>query len=76
MDADDVLDAGESGCGELVMLVFQKMKTLAPGQTLLVIAHDAAAEVDLPAWCRTTGNILLSQDAGANPKQFWIQKRA
>ena len=31
--ADRVLDAGEAGCGDLVMLIFQEMKALAPGQT-------------------------------------------
>jgi hypothetical protein len=29
MDADDALDAGESGCGERVMLVLQKVQALA-----------------------------------------------
>jgi TusA-related sulfurtransferase len=51
MQADTTLDAGENGCSELIMLIFQKMKTLAPGQTLEVLAHDLAAEIDIPAWC-------------------------
>lgn len=76
MQPDAQLDAGESGCGELVMLIFQKMKTLEPGQTLEVLAYDAAAEVDIPAWCRTTGNALLEQTADARPKRFLIQKKA
>jgi tRNA 2-thiouridine synthesizing protein A len=74
MQADASLDAGKSGCGELVMLVFQKMRPLAPGQTLLVIAYDEAAEVDLAAWCRSTGNLLLKQDTSNQRKSFWIQK--
>jgi len=76
MQPDAQLDAGESGCGELVMLIFQKMKTLEPGQTLEVLAYDAAAEVDIPAWCRTTGNALLEQTVDARPKRFLIQKKA
>jgi tRNA 2-thiouridine synthesizing protein A len=76
MQADASLDAGQSGCGELVMLVFQKMKTLAPGQTLQVAAYDEAAEVDLAAWCRSTGNLLLKQDTTFQRKLFWIQKGA
>jgi len=75
VEADDSLDAGEQGCGELVMLIFEKMKSLAPGRTLLVAAYDAAAEVDIAAWCRTTGNDLLAQDTHARPKRFWIRKR-
>jgi len=76
MQPDAQLDAGESGCGELVMLIFQKMKTLEPGQTLEVLAYDAAAEVDIPAWCRTTGNALLEQTVDTRPKRFLIQKKA
>ncbi len=34
MQPDALLDAGETGCGELLMLIFQTMKTLGPGQTL------------------------------------------
>lgn len=75
MTPDFTLDAGESGCGELVLLIFQKMKALSPGQTLLVLAHDAAAETDIPAWCRSTGNLLLEQNAAARPKRFVIQKQ-
>jgi TusA-related sulfurtransferase len=76
MPADYVLDAGEAGCGDLVMLIFQEMKKLAPGQTLRVAAYDAAAEVDVPAWCRSTGNVLLAQDLAVRSKLFLIQKRA
>jgi tRNA 2-thiouridine synthesizing protein A len=74
--ADHLLDAGEAGCGDLVMLIFQEMKKLAPGETLRVAAYDAAAEMDVPAWCRSTGNVLLAQDTTRQPKQFLIQKRA
>jgi len=76
LPADFTLDTGEAGCGDLVMLIFQEMKKLAPGQTLRVAAYDAAAEVDVPAWCRSSGNPLLAQDLTAQPKLFLIQKRA
>ncbi len=69
-----VLDAGESGCGELVMLIFQRMKTLGPGERLTVLAYDAAAEVDIPAWCRTTGQRLVESDLSGRPKRFVIEK--
>jgi len=72
---DAVLDAGQSGCGELLILVFQKMKTLAVGQTLLVCAYDDVADLDISAWCRMTGNPLLARDVNVDPKQFLIQKQ-
>ena len=69
------LDAGETGCGELVMLIFQAMKKLEPGQTLEVLAYDLAAETDIPAWCRSTGHSLLTQILETYPKRFLIRKR-
>ena len=69
------LDAGETGCGELVMLIFQTMKKLEPGQTLEVLAYDPAAETDIPAWCRSTGHALLAQNLETYPKSFLIQKK-
>ena len=75
MQPDATLDAGEAGCGELTLLIFQTMKTLAPGQTLAVSAYDLAAAMDIPAWCRSTGNQLLSADTTAHPQRFLIQKQ-
>jgi tRNA 2-thiouridine synthesizing protein A len=68
------LDAGETACGDLVMLIFNRMKTLESGQRLEVLAHDLAADADIPAWCRSTGNRLLAQQTGSLPKRFLIQK--
>jgi TusA-related sulfurtransferase len=75
MTPDTILDAGESGCGELVMLIARHMKTLMPGAVLEVRAYDPAAEVDIAAWCRMTGQLLLEQQLDARPQRFLIQKR-
>jgi TusA-related sulfurtransferase len=76
MAPDAVLDAGEAGCGELTLLIFQAVRRLAPGQTLEVYAYDLAAAMDIPAWCRSTGNLLVQSDTGAHPQRFVIRKRS
>jgi tRNA 2-thiouridine synthesizing protein A len=76
MVPDATLDAGEAGCGELVMLVARAVRTLAPGQLLEVAAYDLAAGLDLPAWCRSTGHRLVHVDATTNPQRFLIRKRS
>lgn len=73
---DTVLDAGQAGCGELTMLIFQAMKALAPGQTLEVCAYDLAAAMDIPAWCRSTGNLLVKVQTDAQPQRFLLRKQA
>ncbi|HTP07400.1 MAG TPA: sulfurtransferase TusA family protein [Anaerolineae bacterium] len=75
MNAEVLLDAGESGCGELVMLIAARIKTLAPGAILEVHAYDLAAAVDIAAWCRMTQHPLLAQQLNSQPQRFWIQKR-
>lgn len=55
-------DAGDMGCGELVMALRLRMKTLPAGSVLRVTATDPAAPEDLPAWCRLTGHTLLAAD--------------
>jgi tRNA 2-thiouridine synthesizing protein A len=53
-------DAGETGCGELIVGLRRQLGPLQSGDSLTVIARDAGAPADLPAWCRMTGNILVS----------------
>lgn len=55
-------DAGDLGCGDLVLQLRFKMDTLEPGQVLRLVALDPGAPADLPAWCRMTGHAMLAAD--------------
>ena len=52
-------DAGDLGCGDLVLELMLRMKAMAPGGVLRLVALDPGAPADLPAWCRMTGHTLL-----------------
>jgi tRNA 2-thiouridine synthesizing protein A len=69
--ADDTWDAGDLGCGELVLALRMRLRAM-PGKTLKLIAHDAGAPEDLPAWCRMTGHELLE----VQPPVFWVRAKA
>lgn len=69
--ADRVLDLGEKGCSRLLQDIEDSLKDLTSGQTLLVIANDPAAPLDIKAWSRKTGNTLLQ----ANGSNFLLQKK-
>lgn len=74
MDAeDDRWDAGGLGCGELVIELRARLRRM-PGQVLRVVATDAGAPDDIPAWCRMTRNALLRHDAATH--SFWIRARS
>ncbi|MBI4480771.1 MAG: sulfurtransferase TusA family protein [Acidobacteria bacterium] len=68
-DAD--WDAGNLGCGELVMGLRTRLQSMKPGQVLKLTATDAGIPEDLPAWCRLTGHTLIS----ANHPEYLIQRR-
>ena len=55
-------DAGDLGCGDLVLQLRFHMDTLEPGQVLRLVALDPGAPADLPAWCRMTGHAMLAAD--------------
>jgi tRNA 2-thiouridine synthesizing protein A len=64
-------DAGEMGCGELLMLLNPRVKALQPGEILRLVARDPGAIEDMPAWCRLTGHQLIS----ANHPEYLIRRR-
>lgn len=72
LDADVVWDAGDLGCGELVLDLRKRLRAM-PGGVMKVISLDAGAPEDLPAWCRLTRNELLRHDPST--KSFWIRSR-
>jgi tRNA 2-thiouridine synthesizing protein A len=53
---DTTWDAGDLGCGELVLELRFRIEQLEPGALLRLVAVDPGARADLPAWCRLTGH--------------------
>lgn len=58
--ADVVWNADRLRCGELILALRNRIRLLPSGMTLLLIAHDAGAREDISAWCRLTGNRLVT----------------
>ena len=64
-------DAGQMGCGDLVLELRLRLGRLSPGQVLLVTARDPGAPEDLPAWCRLTSHALVESE----PPRYWIRRK-
>jgi tRNA 2-thiouridine synthesizing protein A len=56
-----VRDCGDLSCGDLVLDLRQFVARTPPGARILVVARDPASVIDVPAWCRVTGHVLLAQ---------------
>jgi tRNA 2-thiouridine synthesizing protein A len=64
-------DAGDMGCGDLVLELRLRLRAMAPRAVLRVRAADAGAPEDLPAWCGLTGNALVA----ATHPYYWIRRK-
>ncbi len=60
-----VVDGGDRGCGELLLVLAARSRTLAPGSTVRLLATDPAAPTDLPAWCHLAGHHYLGAGSTA-----------
>lgn len=69
--ADAEWHAGDMGCGDLVLELRMRLQSMQPGEVLKLTARDPGAPEDLPAWCRLTGNTLLS----SQHPEYWIKRK-
>ena len=59
--ADACFDGGDLDCGSgLLLLIRQHIDPLPRGGLLEFLSTESSVKEDLPAWCRLTGNALLS----------------
>jgi len=69
---DEIWDAGDMSCGELVVTLRRRLKEM-PGRVLKLVATDLGAPEDLAAFCGMTRNPLLRHDPAS--ASFWIRSR-
>ena len=71
-DADQFVDAEESGCGDLMVLLLRSIRKTPPGGILGIRALDPGAPADIPSWCRLTGHELLRD--GEDDGVYYIRR--
>jgi 5-methyltetrahydropteroyltriglutamate--homocysteine methyltransferase len=73
---DSSFDGGALDCGSgLLLLIRRHIDPLTAGQTLEILSTDSTVEVDLPAWCRMTGNDLLSIERRAGGQNSFLVRK-
>jgi len=60
---DQWIDERGNRCPAPVIALACAARTASAGAVIVVMADDPAAEFDLPAWCRMTGNDFLASVA-------------
>ncbi len=64
-------NAGEMGCGDLVLELRIRLQSMKSGEIMKLQARDPGAPEDLPAWCRLTGHTLVH----AHHPTYWIRRK-
>ena len=72
--ANQILDCVGLYCPMPVIRTKQEMDKLAVGETLEVLADDPAAEEDLKAWAKRTGQKILEIEKTNEGLKFLIKK--
>ena len=72
--ADHDLDATGLICPEPLMLARNRVRAMAPGQVIHVIATDPAADRDFRDFCRFLGHELVETRKEGERLEFWIRK--
>jgi 5-methyltetrahydropteroyltriglutamate--homocysteine methyltransferase len=74
-EADVGFDGGDLDCGNgLLLLIRQHMDPLERGQLLEFRSTEISVEEDFPAWCRLTGNELVSFVKHGKERSFLVCK--
>src|SRR6185503_12184955 len=72
-EPDARFDGGDLDCGNgLLLLIRQHIDPLARGQLLEFRSTEISVEEDFPAWCRMTGNELVSLVRRGRERSFLV----
>ncbi len=70
------LDTSGLNCPLPVLKARKALSSMTAGQKLQLIATDTGASKDIPAFCKMTGNPLLTADEHQGKLRFIIEKGA
>lgn len=77
-NSQHTLDTTGLFCPEPVMMLHNKIRAMASGESVRVLATDPSTQRDIPKFCNFLGHTLLEQhvalDNGAEQFTYLIQK--
>jgi tRNA 2-thiouridine synthesizing protein A len=75
MNADRILDCVGLYCPMPIIKTSQEIKNMKTGEVLEIIADDKGIKLDMPAWCKTTGNEYLGMEEASGEIKVYVKKR-
>jgi tRNA 2-thiouridine synthesizing protein A len=69
------VDASGLSCPLPILKASQGIKSVASGELVEVVATDPGSVKDFDAWARSTGNVLVEQDAADGKFRFVLRRK-
>lgn len=73
-NVEHLLDASGLFCPEPVMLLHKKIREIASGEKLLVVATDPSTTRDIPKFCLFLGHELVHTSSDGKTYRYCIRK--
>lgn len=74
LQADETLDCSGLRCPLPLLRTKQQLHRMSAGQVLEVVATDAGAKRDIPAFLRQSAHRLLRSGEADGQYRFWIER--
>ena len=74
MKSDLILDTRGLFCPVPIIKTSEALKNLHSGAVVEVISDDPAIEMDMPAWCQSTGHEIRSSAREGKVYRYWVLK--
>ncbi len=74
LDPDATLDATGLFCPEPVMLLHNKIRDIASGELLKLLATDPSTQRDVPKFCNFLGHELVAEQVEEKQFLYYIRK--
>ena len=71
--ADQTLDCKGLSCPMPIVKLAKAMKKLKKGEVLELLGTDPGSKVDVPAWCKRTGNEFLGIEEEKDFNKYYIR---
>jgi tRNA 2-thiouridine synthesizing protein A len=62
-------------CPAPIIELARRISDVAPGELLGIVATDAAARVDVAAWCRMTGHEYVGEETAGDGVPRYVVRR-
>ena len=74
-EPDEILDTVGLYCPLPIIKTAERIRRMTAGGVLEVLSDDRVILIDMPAWCRSTGNEYLGQRQHGTEYHLFVRKR-